>query len=834
MKTLLKPACIILLFITSLHSQSNCTPIAEVNFPGGRVILSFDGNVHDDDDILALPYATGLWWAAGLKDKVVQVEYSNHVCLINVNESDGAGAGAGDDSQNMRNSASGAISRFDYDPNIFFDYETQGHASTNKMAFEIEKSTGANPLWIIAGGPMETIWRGLELASKGHENVIIISHSAWNENHSHCGDAHDWNAIKNKYSDRGVYFVGNCSGGDCLQPGGLNDQNGGFSSALSNWSWMQNSTKEYNRWIFGRNPFGNTKFDPSDAGMSYFLITGGPFNGGKKTANHNDAKKLMENPCQSIPHQVDNAIPLLSILSPLSGANPTAGSSVTINLSASDIDGYINKHQIFVNGTIVDTDGTNYSPYVISNISAGTYDLKATVTDNEGGTISKTVTLVVESASPSPPVPNPNPTPDPEPAPLPIPVPGNGMPNLSITSPGDGMIYNAGSTVSVNLTAADPDGDIRKYQIFVNNKLVDTDGTNYTPYKLNNLANGTYTIKAIVTDNDGNTISDSVVFNVQEGNPTENIPENGPPSNGTLPLLTITSPTANKEVLPGSNVTVSIAASTPNSRIVKHQIFVNGKLVDTDGTSFTPHKIVNISSGSHVIKATVTDANGASASQSITIKATTSLDSEETTTPVSNIVNSLPTVAFITPRKNQNYNAGSTVIVDLNATDNDGSIVKYQVFVNGKLVDTDGSFFTPHRITNVKAGNHVISAKVTDNKGATATQSTSFNVMASTQKQATDNDENKPKDAVAFNNGDLEKKNGPAVNFLRVSVNPVKDGRLLIYQKGNHFLRIMDMHGVTIKELDADQTTLEIDMSGVAPGMYLLSSDISVAKFILY
>ncbi|MBT8236390.1 MAG: Ig-like domain-containing protein, partial [Bacteroidia bacterium] len=40
----------------------------------------------------------------------------------------------------------------------------------------------------------------------------------------------------------------------------------------------------------------------SDAGMSYYLITGGPFNGGNKTANHIDARQLMENPCDGSGH----------------------------------------------------------------------------------------------------------------------------------------------------------------------------------------------------------------------------------------------------------------------------------------------------------------------------------------------------------------------------------------------------------------------------------------------------------------------------------------------------------------------------------------------------
>lgn len=291
---------------TCLLAQENCTPIPEVNFPGGRVILSFDGNVHDDDDIIAMPYAAGLWWAAGLSDKIVQIEYNNHVCDINASESDGQGAGNGDDSENMRISAQGIVEHFGYDPGIIYDFETEGNASTARMASQIEASTASNKLWIIAGGPMETVWRGLNAATQGHEHVTVISHSAWNEGHVHCSSDHDWNDLVADFSSQGTFFVGHCSTGNCEDPSELNDQNGGFSSNPQNWLWMETSTYSYNTWILSRNPFGY-KVDPSDAGMSLFLITGGPFNGGNKTPDHNDARQLMENPCDDSGHDTGSS-----------------------------------------------------------------------------------------------------------------------------------------------------------------------------------------------------------------------------------------------------------------------------------------------------------------------------------------------------------------------------------------------------------------------------------------------------------------------------------------------------------------------------------------------
>ncbi len=79
---------------------------------------------------------------------------------------------------------------------------------------------------------------------------------------------------------------------------------------------------------------------------------------------------------------------------------------------------------------------------------------------------------------------------------------GNQSPTVSITSPNQDN-YNAGSDVSVTINANDSDGSITKHEVFVNGTLVDTDGANYTPHPIANLQEGNYTVKVVVTDNDG-------------------------------------------------------------------------------------------------------------------------------------------------------------------------------------------------------------------------------------------------------------------------------------------------------------------------------------------
>jgi hypothetical protein len=292
---------IVLFFSLSLFQQANCAKKGKelVNFPGGRIALSNDGNQHDPDDIIALPLALALIDAAGLKDKVVHVEHSNHVCSNNPNLH-----------RRMIESAYGTIVHFGYNQSVIFDYISQGTRATENFINEINKSTADDKLWVLAAGPMETVYRAIKGANPEKlKYVVLISHSTWNERHGDCGPdaSRKWIDIQNEFSQYGLFFVSSCGGGKerCTDeqlnnPLFLADQNNSkedldFNTPIDKWHWLRDSKEPKLRWLFSRNPFNN-KFDPSDAGMAYFLITGGPWNGGNKTAGWPEAKILLENP----------------------------------------------------------------------------------------------------------------------------------------------------------------------------------------------------------------------------------------------------------------------------------------------------------------------------------------------------------------------------------------------------------------------------------------------------------------------------------------------------------------------------------------------------------
>ena len=106
------------------------------------------------------------------------------------------------------------------------------------------------------------------------------------------------------------------------------------------------------------------------------------------------------------PPSGENDAPTVSITSPSNGQTFNAGANITVNLNASDSDGSISKHQIFVNNVLRDTDGANYSAFTLFNAQPGSYAIRATVTDNGGKTASSTVNITVgEGNDPPPPTP---------------------------------------------------------------------------------------------------------------------------------------------------------------------------------------------------------------------------------------------------------------------------------------------------------------------------------------------------------------------------------------------------------------------------------------------
>lgn len=276
----------------------DCTPWFSSNgvWKGkGRIAISSDGNEHDKDDWAATPFSLALLAAKGLQDQLTLYTYSDHVWGSNHDHSDAR--------QQMRTSALVGADKFGFDRSRFMEAVANPTAAYNAMAAEINKSTATNPLIIVAAGPMQVVGEGLNRANQNKlKFVTVISHSNWNDRHSDNSSGWEnhtgwtWDEMKNKFQSKGTLFDH------------ITDQNGGngydgMRANASKFSWLNNSPARNNplyesgswAWLYGRQEAAKkgTEFDPSDAGMIIYMLTG------KEKTDPADARAIMENPVKS-------------------------------------------------------------------------------------------------------------------------------------------------------------------------------------------------------------------------------------------------------------------------------------------------------------------------------------------------------------------------------------------------------------------------------------------------------------------------------------------------------------------------------------------------------
>ncbi|MFN8438909.1 MAG: endo-1,4-beta-xylanase [Cytophagales bacterium] len=119
------------------------------------------------------------------------------------------------------------------------------------------------------------------------------------------------------------------------------------------------------------------------------------------------------------------------------------------------------------------------------------------------------------------------------PAPAPFAACTNGSsPTVSITTPANNANFSIGATVTIGATAADADGTVSKVAFYNGTTKLGEDATSPYSYSWTNVAEGTYTITAIATDNSSNSTTSSAIT-ITVGNPASELISNGEFDNGT-------------------------------------------------------------------------------------------------------------------------------------------------------------------------------------------------------------------------------------------------------------------------------------------------------------
>lgn len=247
------------------------------------------------------------------------------------------------------------------------------------------------------------------------------------------------------------------------------------------------------------------------------------------------------------------------------------------------------------------------------------------------------------------------------------------------------------STVTLSGSGTDPDGTIASYTWtkISGSGTITSAGTASTT--ITSLTTGTNVYRLTVTDNAGATAFDDVVITV---NPAPNVP----PSANAGTDQTIT--------LPTSTTTLSGSGLDTDGTIVSYtwtKISGSGTITSTTTSSTL---VTSLPIGIHKFRLTVTDNNGATATDDVQI-----------------VVNAAPNVA---PTANAGIDQTitlptSTVTLTGSGADTDGTIVSYswaKLSGSGTITSSSAASTT---VTSLGAGTSTFRLTVTDNSGATAT-----------------------------------------------------------------------------------------------------------------
>ncbi len=425
------------------------------------------------------------------------------------------------------------------------------------------------------------------------------------------------------------------------------------------------------------------------------------------------------------------------------------------------------------------SSGSNSATLSLSGLIAGQYTYQLTVTDNSGASSSAQVKIRVSSASNVPPV-------------------ANAGPDQTITAPT--------STVNLNGSGStDTDGSISSYSwVTISGPgSVTINNSNTANPSVVGLLTGGYIFELTVTDNSGAVSKDQISVTVL---PQPIVPNQSPVANAGSDQ-TITLPT-NSAALDGKS------SFDPDGTLTAY----GWKQISGPSTAgITPANssatsVTGLIEGQYVFELTVTDNNGTTATDRVTVKVN----------PAVSKLN-LPPVASAGASDTVTLPLTSYTLDATKSIDPDGTISSYQwKEISGPNTATTTSMKNPQvSISNLLAGVYVFQLTVTDNAGASSNSTMNLTVVQGETSQTF-----------------------TQLNRLSVYPNPahsVVNQKITSSITGTVQINIYNMNGKLVYTTQLEKTSdvlyNSIVVSQLASGMYTIQVNIAnqktlVSKFI--
>ncbi|MEM9420234.1 MAG: hypothetical protein AAGA25_14440 [Planctomycetota bacterium] len=241
--------------------------------PGDRIAMSMDGNggsartnhkytVADPDDIGASAVALAIMAKKGVQDQLVHFDFNNWMDVGPVPE----------DKDRMTPSVLPAIDKWGFNPEVFFDLTKQTEEGVANLTEQINASSEDSHLFIIAAGPVESIYRSIAAADPAKRKYTsLVSHSVYNETQLIQDNHRTIEDFKPFFENDGMGYIKIQDQNAAEKPQFLWNSDTKFHV----WSFLRDSPDPDYRWLHSRiQAHTYNKADVSDAGMVYFLLLG--------------------------------------------------------------------------------------------------------------------------------------------------------------------------------------------------------------------------------------------------------------------------------------------------------------------------------------------------------------------------------------------------------------------------------------------------------------------------------------------------------------------------------------------------------------------------------
>jgi len=274
--------------------------------------------------------------------------------------------------------------------------------------------------------------------------------------------------------------------------------------------------------------------------------------------------------------------------------------------------------------------------------------------------------------------------------------------DVTLTEPVSGALYHAPAAIRLSAIARtrQKNHPIVKVEFFQGANFIDAvagprRGDQYT-LNWTGVAAGNYAVTAKATNDKGDTdLSDPVSITVN-----------------ALPSVAITAPGNNAIFAAPVTFPVTASASDSDGSIAKVEFYNGATLIGTATSAPYSAILRDAAAGALNLTATAIDNRGASS----------------TSAPVTVTVNSLPTVSLTSPTSNASFKAPANIPLAVQVADTDGSVANVEYFDGTTLITSLSAPPYSFVWTEVPQGTYPLTARVTDNLGASAT-SVPVNVM---------------------------------------------------------------------------------------------------------